>query len=229
MHGGARRTGITIELRWTTRYDHQLTMAFCGHCGTGVTEQESACPACGQPIGAKSTGARFKGTMMTAGGRLQAAAPADPVAAPPAIAEPASEQLIAPAAAAIAAAPHAVSTRKKGTIRGVGLPALDPTPASAATPPAESPRPPPVAAPPPRPPADAIVGQPLVSAKRALPDPAVAATDSARRPVGHFVAGSVPPPLAKQGGSRWVAIGLGGMALIATAGYLVAQFLGLIH
>jgi hypothetical protein len=43
------------------------------------------------------------------------------------------------------------------------------------------------------------------------------------------MAGAVPPPLAKRGGSRWVAIGLGGMALIATAGYLVAQLLGLIQ
>jgi hypothetical protein len=114
------------------------------------------------------------------------------------------------------------------------MPARDPMPAPPATAPAESPKPPPALAPPPRPkstvpPADAIVRQPAGSENRALPDPLTSATDRARRPDGRFVAGSVPPPLAKQGSSRWVAIGLGGMALIATAGYLVAQFLGLIH
>jgi len=206
----AARPRIAIELRSTTRYDHQLTMAFCPHCGKGVTEQASACAACGQSIGSKTQSARFKGTMMTAGGRLQPPAPAGPVAAPPSI------------------APQAVSTRNKGTMMGVGLPSVDPMPASPATPRAESPTPPPR----PKstaPPADAIVRRAAASESHALREPAPTATERARRPEGRFVAGPVPPPLVKQGGSRWVAIGLGGMALIATAGYLVAQFLGLIH
>jgi hypothetical protein len=172
-------------------------MAFCPHCGTGLAEQVSACPACGQSLGAKTkSAARFKGTMMTGGGQFQPAPP--------------------PAAEAPAEPPHAVSTRNNGTTKGVGMPSRDPMPAAAPAPPAKSTR---------TPPANAIVRQPVASENRALSTPATAM----RRPEGRFVAGSIPPPLPKQGGSRWFAIGLGGMALIATAGYLVAQFLGLIH
>jgi hypothetical protein len=210
-------------------------MAFCPHCGTGVTEQASACPACGQAVGTKLKGARFKGTMMTVGGQLQAAAP-KPVTAPPTIAGPASKQPIAAAAAAPPPASHAVPTRNKGTMMGVGLPASDPTlpPASAPTAPAESPRPPrsPAPAPHPKsaaPPPDPLVRRPAANENRALPDLAASSSDGGPRRDGRFLAGSVPPPLATRSSSRWVAIGLGGMALIATAGYLVAQFLGLIH
>jgi hypothetical protein len=200
----ATRACIAIEPRWTTRYGRQLTMAFCPHCGTGLSEPASECPACGQSLGAKTkSAARFKGTMLTGGGQLQPAAPP-------------ANQPVAPAAAGSADTPRAISTRNNGTIAGVGLPPRDRTPA--ATPPAaaKSPRPPPP---------NAIVLQPLAGESRALPARAAATG----HPAGRFVAGSVPPPLARQGGSRWVAIGLGGMALIATAGYLVAQFLGLIH
>jgi hypothetical protein len=210
-------------------------MAFCPHCGKGVTEQATACPACGQSTGAKVKGARFKGTMMTVGGQLQPAAPGKAVTAPPPSAGPASKHPIAPAAPA--PPPQAVSTRNKGTMMGVGLPTRDPQPAppSSATRSAKSPLPPPATTSAPRPKpiapsAEAIVRRPAASENRALPNAASAANETAaRRREGRFVAGSVPPPLVKQGSNRWVAIGLGGMALIATAGYLVAQFLGLIH
>jgi hypothetical protein len=196
-----------------------VEMAFCPHCGKGVTEQASACPACGESIDtsttAKTKAARFRGTIMTAGSQLQPAAATAAPQVPP------------------AATPPAVSTRKPGTMMGVGLPARDPIPAPSEARAPESPNPPPVAAPPPPkatvPPADAIVRRPAASENRALLDPPNSAHDRARRPEGRFVAGPVPPPLARPGSNRWIAIGLAGMALIATAGYLVAQFLGLIH
>lgn len=49
------------------------------------------------------------------------------------------------------------------------------------------------------------------------------------RAEGRFVAGSIPPAPPGPGMGKLIAIGVGGMVLIAAAGYAMALFLGLAH
>jgi hypothetical protein len=233
-------------------------MAFCPNCGTNVTEQASQCVSCGQAIGTKTKGLRFKGTMMAVGGKLPAATSPNP---PSTATKPAATPLPPPAAAqpparigrntapGVGAPDVASATPAHPPVEAIAakvLPAKTPAPSrlgAAAPPPKRAGgSPAPIirpdsegAAPPPRRPGTS--GAPIVrtdaatagNARALAGDPSRdARAAAARKPEARFRAGSVPPPLP-EGNGRLIAISVGGVTLIAAAGYAVAVYLGLLH
>lgn len=244
-----------LLLLQTTRYaGAPFDMAFCPHCGTSIADQATDCSACGLAIGAvaaKPKG-RFKGTMIAmGGGQTPAAAATQPMPKPPAPPPPLGTPApgppandAAPLTAAAAQPGNAGQPKKKaGTMLGVGMPG---SPAETAPAPetAVQEKSPAMGATAKSQPAKPGASAQAPSAGATPPGRALARTPQARSPgaiataegnaraprEGRFRAGSVPPPApASLGPGKLLALGIGGIVLIAAAGYALALFLDLIH
>ena len=227
-------------------------MAFCPHCGKSVAEQAVKCLSCGGELEAKGKPARFKGTMIM----QPAAAPAAPAAAAPAapvpVAAPPIVSTPAPASGGVAVPSKVAPSKAKHTMIGTGGAGLGPAmladfkKAQAAT-----------AASAPPPPAGSLPGAPLGlddgprmtdpaladtardPAKSSMPAPAddtdaeqpgLAGDPMAERPIARRErAGQTTARVVHGSSSKAVVvIAVGGVLLIALAGYVAARAMGLL-
>jgi predicted RNA-binding Zn-ribbon protein involved in translation (DUF1610 family) len=234
-------------------------MAFCPNCGKQVTEQASKCISCGKDLDPKAKAARFKGTMMMSPAAGPAvAAPAGGNAKAPEAPKPAPAPVAAVAPAPKAPTPGP-SKVMKATMLGTGGAGLAPPPAKAravTTPnaPAQAAPPPAAGAAAAAPAASAqrapteverSVTKPGAPAPVNAPfaDEATDPEDSQRFLVGDPMAPAHPAARATSRGERdsaqdelpvrrtgqLLALGLGGLMVIAVVGYLAARFMGLVN